>query len=214
MCSCSDTGNVQLPYNSPGGYLVYVLFSQYVCFPINGLGRPSGKPRYFSKKKKKNEMKDRSNFCFTNLIKTFGETEKKCGVSNVHASISEFLAKNLPRTFGLVLKNVQCTSCKRYKSLSVKRKRKPITSPSHVSGLRSMPLFCHQDANDVTRASFDKQFQIRSTDFWACTNFLNIFQTNTASIESNPPTVRNRRAYVPSICSVCCWLIRPLVGPH
>jgi len=159
-------------------------------------------------------MKDRSNFCFTNLIKTFGETEKKCGVSNVHASISEFLAKNLPRTFGLVLKNVQCTSCKRYKSLSVKRKRKPITSPSHVSGLRSMPLFCHQDANDVTRASFDKQFQIRSTDFWACTNFLNIFQTNTASIESNPPTVRNRRAYVPSICSVCCWLIRPLVGPH
>jgi len=117
-------------------------------------------------------MKDRSNFCFTNLIKTFGETEKKCGVSNVHASISEFLAKNLPRTFGLVLKNVQCTSCKRYKSLSVKRKRKPITSPSHVSGLRSMPLFCHQDANDVTRASFDKQFQIRSTDFWACTNFL------------------------------------------
>jgi len=28
MCSFSDTGNMQLPYNSPGGYLVHVLFSQ------------------------------------------------------------------------------------------------------------------------------------------------------------------------------------------
>ena len=45
MCSCSDTGNMQLPYNSPGGYLVHVLFSQCVYFPINGPGRPSGKPR-------------------------------------------------------------------------------------------------------------------------------------------------------------------------
>ena len=36
---------MQLPYNSPGGYLVHVLFSQFVYFPINGLGRPSGKPR-------------------------------------------------------------------------------------------------------------------------------------------------------------------------
>jgi len=46
MCSCSDTGNMQLPYNSPGGYLVYVLFSQFVFFPINGPGRTSGKPRW------------------------------------------------------------------------------------------------------------------------------------------------------------------------
>ena len=37
---------MQLPYNSPGGYLVHVLFSQCVYFPINGPGRPSGKPRY------------------------------------------------------------------------------------------------------------------------------------------------------------------------
>jgi len=44
--SCSDTGNMQLPYNSPGDYLVHVLFSQCVYFPINGPGRPSGKPRY------------------------------------------------------------------------------------------------------------------------------------------------------------------------
>jgi len=47
MCDCSDTGNMQLPYNSPGGYLVHVLFSQCVYFPINGPGRPSGKPRYY-----------------------------------------------------------------------------------------------------------------------------------------------------------------------
>jgi len=33
--SCSDTGNMQLPYNRPGGYLVHVLFSQCVSFPIN-----------------------------------------------------------------------------------------------------------------------------------------------------------------------------------
>jgi len=46
MCSCSDTSNMQLPYNSPGGYLVHVLFPQCVYFPINGPGRPSGKPRY------------------------------------------------------------------------------------------------------------------------------------------------------------------------
>jgi len=47
MCSCSDTGNMQLPYNSPGGYLVHVLFSQWcVYFPINGPGRPSRTPRY------------------------------------------------------------------------------------------------------------------------------------------------------------------------
>jgi len=45
MCSCSDTGNMQMPYNSPGGYLLHVLFSQCVYFPINGPGRPSGKPR-------------------------------------------------------------------------------------------------------------------------------------------------------------------------
>ena len=42
----SDTGNMQLSYNSPGGYLVHVLFSQLFYFPINGSGRPSGKPRY------------------------------------------------------------------------------------------------------------------------------------------------------------------------
>jgi len=34
MCSCSDTGNMQLPYDSPDGYLVHVLFSQCVHFPI------------------------------------------------------------------------------------------------------------------------------------------------------------------------------------
>jgi len=28
MHSCSDTGNMHLPYNSPGGYLVHVLISQ------------------------------------------------------------------------------------------------------------------------------------------------------------------------------------------
>ena len=44
----SDAGNMQLPYNSPGGYLVHILFSQCVYFPINGLGQPSGKPRYSS----------------------------------------------------------------------------------------------------------------------------------------------------------------------
>jgi len=43
----SDAGNMQLPYNSPGGYLVHVLFSQCVYFPINGPGRSSGKPRYY-----------------------------------------------------------------------------------------------------------------------------------------------------------------------
>ena len=32
MCSCSDTGNMQLPYNSPGGYLVHALYSQFVFF--------------------------------------------------------------------------------------------------------------------------------------------------------------------------------------
>jgi len=37
---------MQLPYNSPGGDLVHVLFSQRVYFPISGPGRPSGKPRY------------------------------------------------------------------------------------------------------------------------------------------------------------------------
>jgi len=35
---------MQLPYNSPGGYLVHVLFSQCVYFPCPG--RPCGKPRY------------------------------------------------------------------------------------------------------------------------------------------------------------------------
>jgi len=44
--SSSDTGNMQLPHNSPGGYLVHVLFSQCVYFAISGPGRPSGKPRY------------------------------------------------------------------------------------------------------------------------------------------------------------------------
>jgi len=38
MRSCSDTGNMQLPYYSPGAYLIYVLFSQFVFFPINGSG--------------------------------------------------------------------------------------------------------------------------------------------------------------------------------
>jgi len=39
MCSCSDTGNMQLPYNSPGGYLVQVLFSQCVSiFLLTALG--------------------------------------------------------------------------------------------------------------------------------------------------------------------------------
>ena len=37
---------MQLSYNSPGGYSVHVLFSQFVYFPISGPGRPSGKPRY------------------------------------------------------------------------------------------------------------------------------------------------------------------------
>jgi len=40
----SYTGNMQLPYNSPGGYLVHVLFSQCVYFPINSPGRPSANP--------------------------------------------------------------------------------------------------------------------------------------------------------------------------
>jgi len=46
MRSCSDTGNMQLPYYSQGPYLIHVLFSQFVFFPINGPGRTSGKPRY------------------------------------------------------------------------------------------------------------------------------------------------------------------------
>ena len=37
---------MQLPYNSPGGYLVLVLFSQFVFFPINGPGWTFGKPWY------------------------------------------------------------------------------------------------------------------------------------------------------------------------
>jgi len=28
MCSCSDTGNTHMPYNSPGVYLVHILSSQ------------------------------------------------------------------------------------------------------------------------------------------------------------------------------------------
>ena len=48
MYICSDTGNIQLPYNSPGGYLVHGIFSQCVYFLINGPGRPSGKLRYSS----------------------------------------------------------------------------------------------------------------------------------------------------------------------
>jgi len=32
MCSSSDTGNMQRPYNSPGVYLVHVFFSQFVFF--------------------------------------------------------------------------------------------------------------------------------------------------------------------------------------
>ena len=44
--SSSDTGNMQLPYNSPGGYLVHVVFFQCIYFPINGPGRRSGKPWY------------------------------------------------------------------------------------------------------------------------------------------------------------------------
>jgi len=40
----SSSGNMQLPYNSPGGYLVHVLFSQFVFFSINGPGWTSGKP--------------------------------------------------------------------------------------------------------------------------------------------------------------------------
>jgi len=46
MRGCSDTGNMQLPYYSPGAYLIHVLFSQFVFFPINGSGRTSGKPQY------------------------------------------------------------------------------------------------------------------------------------------------------------------------
>jgi len=42
----SDTGNMQLPLNSPGSSLVHVLFSQFVFFPINGTGLTSGKPQY------------------------------------------------------------------------------------------------------------------------------------------------------------------------
>ena len=42
----SGTGNMQLPYYSQGPYLIHVLFSQFVFFPINGPGRTSGKPRY------------------------------------------------------------------------------------------------------------------------------------------------------------------------
>jgi len=46
MYSCLDTGNMQLSYYSPGGYLVHVLFSQFVYFLINGPGQPFGKPQY------------------------------------------------------------------------------------------------------------------------------------------------------------------------
>jgi len=46
MRGCSDTGNMQLSYYSRGAYLVHVLFSQFVFFPINGPGQTSGKPRY------------------------------------------------------------------------------------------------------------------------------------------------------------------------
>ena len=45
--SCLGTGNMQVPYNSPGVYLVHVLFPQFVFFPISGPGRTSGKTRYY-----------------------------------------------------------------------------------------------------------------------------------------------------------------------
>jgi len=38
--SCSGTGNMQLPYNSPDGCLVHVLFSQCVYFPTALGGLP------------------------------------------------------------------------------------------------------------------------------------------------------------------------------
>jgi len=41
---------MQLPYNSPGGWLVHVLYSQCVYFPINGPGWPFGKPGTISRK--------------------------------------------------------------------------------------------------------------------------------------------------------------------
>ena len=44
MCSCSDTGNMQLLHNSPSDYLIHFLFSQFVFFPIKDPGRTSGKP--------------------------------------------------------------------------------------------------------------------------------------------------------------------------
>ena len=34
----TDTGNMQLPYNSPGGYLIHVLFSQFVFFQLTAQG--------------------------------------------------------------------------------------------------------------------------------------------------------------------------------
>ena len=46
MFSCLGTGNMQLPYNSLGGYLVHILFSSFVFFLINGPGQTSGKSRY------------------------------------------------------------------------------------------------------------------------------------------------------------------------
>jgi len=46
MSSCSDTGNMQLLYNSLGSYLVHVLFSQFVFFPINSPEWTFRKPCY------------------------------------------------------------------------------------------------------------------------------------------------------------------------
>ena len=48
MCDCSDTGNMQLLYNNLGGYLVHVLFSQFVFLPISSPGQTSGKPQYLT----------------------------------------------------------------------------------------------------------------------------------------------------------------------
>jgi len=38
MCSCSDTGNKQLPYNSPGDYLVHVLIPNLYFFQLTAQG--------------------------------------------------------------------------------------------------------------------------------------------------------------------------------
>ena len=133
MCSCSDTGNMQLPYNSPGGYLVHVLFSQIVFFQLTAQGGLpenhdtfntvknfrahsvfQGKRKLVKNPERETYIQYSEKFQGTLFFRASASCSKILNVKNIFNTVKNFRAQSVFQGKRKLLKNPECKTYIQY----------------------------------------------------------------------------------------------------